>query len=120
MAQADGRESHMMRPAYKLDFSKPARRGARHAGQFHMTIRVRVYVSDGTGITAETIGHSLLTQFTGSFATDRLPFVDTPEKAGRRPRRSAAAASSTATRPIVVNSCVDEDAQPRSWPKAGR
>ena len=34
------------------------------------------YVSDGTGITAETIGHSLLTQFTAEeFATDRLPFV---------------------------------------------
>ena len=32
------------------------------------------YVSDGTGITAETIGHSLLTQFTGTpSATDRIP-----------------------------------------------
>ena len=35
------------------------------------------YVSDGTGITAETIGHSMLTQFSGMrFQTDRLPFVD--------------------------------------------
>jgi hypothetical protein len=42
-------------------------------------IRPVFYVSDGTGITAETIGHSLLTQFTGSrFKTDRMPFVDTP------------------------------------------
>ena len=40
------------------------------------------YVSDGTGITAETIGHSLLTQFTGTrFVTDRIPFVDTVDKA---------------------------------------
>ena len=40
------------------------------------------YVSDGTGITAETIGHSILTQFTGTrFATDRIPFVDTVDKA---------------------------------------
>ena len=40
------------------------------------------YVSDGTGITAETIGHSMLTQFSGiRFQTDRLPFVDTPDKA---------------------------------------
>ena len=40
------------------------------------------FVSDGTGITAETIGHTLLTQFSGvSFATDRIPFVDTPERA---------------------------------------
>ena len=40
------------------------------------------YVSDGTGITAETIGHSLLTQFSGvRFAPDRIPFVDSPDKA---------------------------------------
>ena len=40
------------------------------------------YVSDGTGITAETIGHSLLTQFGGvRFAPERLPFVDNPDKA---------------------------------------
>ena len=39
-------------------------------------------VSDGTGITAETIGHSLLTQFTGfRFQTDRISFVDDEEKA---------------------------------------
>ncbi len=30
------------------------------------TIRPVFYVSDGTGITAETIGHSLLTQFSDS------------------------------------------------------
>ena len=46
------------------------------------TIRPVFYVSDGTGITAETIGHSLLTQFSGfSFITDRMSFVDDPEKA---------------------------------------
>ena len=45
-------------------------------------IRPVFYVSDGTGITAETIGHSLLTQFHGNrFETDRLPFVDSPDKA---------------------------------------
>ncbi len=43
------------------------------------TIRPVFYVSDGTGITAETIGHSLLTQFSGfSFITDRMSFVDDP------------------------------------------
>ena len=45
-------------------------------------VRPVFYVSDGTGITAETIGHSLLTQFEGlRFSTDRLPFVDTLDKA---------------------------------------
>ena len=44
------------------------------------------YVSDGTGITAETIGHSLLTQFNHQpFNTDRIPFVDTPDKARQAP-----------------------------------
>jgi regulator of PEP synthase PpsR (kinase-PPPase family) len=52
-------------------------------GGWPMTaIRPVFYVSDGTGITAETIGHSLLTQFSGfQFLTDRLAFVDDPDKA---------------------------------------
>ena len=45
----------------------------------HRTI---FYVSDGTGITAETIGHSVLTQFDGvDFESYRIPFVDSEEKA---------------------------------------
>ena len=40
------------------------------------------YVSDGTGITTETIGHSVLAQFQGvQYHAHRIPFVDTPEKA---------------------------------------
>jgi [pyruvate, water dikinase]-phosphate phosphotransferase / [pyruvate, water dikinase] kinase len=75
-----------------------------------MTIRPVYYVSDGTGITAETIGHSLLTQFTGTrFATDRLPFVDTPEKAREAAMEIRRGGEQHGTRPIVVNSCVDED-----------
>ncbi len=66
------------------------------------------YVSDGTGITAETIGHSLLTQFTGSrFHTDRLPFVDTLDKAREAARRIRAVGEQAGIRPIVVNTCVD-------------
>ena len=46
------------------------------------TTRLVFYVSDGTGITAETIGHSLLTQFGGmQFNTSRIPFVDSVERA---------------------------------------
>ncbi|MFT4179752.1 MAG: pyruvate, water dikinase regulatory protein [Thermomonas sp.] len=71
-------------------------------------IRPVFYVSDGTGITAETIGHSLLTQFTGTrFATDRLPFVDSPEKASEAAAHIRAAGEQAGCRPIVVNSCVD-------------
>jgi [pyruvate, water dikinase]-phosphate phosphotransferase / [pyruvate, water dikinase] kinase len=66
------------------------------------------YVSDGTGITAETIGHSVLTQFGGvAFDTQRIPFVDTPEKALHAVERIREAGVRTGTRPIVVNTVVD-------------
>ena len=71
-------------------------------------VRPVFYVSDGTGITAETIGHSLLTQFGGSrFRTDRLPFMDTPEKARDVANRIRMAGEAAGARPIVVTSCVD-------------
>ena len=73
-------------------------------------IRPVFYVSDGTGITAETIGHSLLTQFAGlRFVTDRLPFVDSPDKAREAAARVRAAGEAAGARPIVVNSCVDAE-----------
>ena len=66
------------------------------------------YVSDGTGITAETIGHSLLTQFTDtSFTTDRIPFVDDADKARRAADEIRQAGVEHGLRPIVGNSCVD-------------
>ena len=40
------------------------------------------YVSDGTAITAETVGRSLITQFTGiDFIEKRLPFINDVETA---------------------------------------
>ena len=72
------------------------------------SIRPVFYVSDGTGITAETIGHSLLTQFSGfQFLTDRLAFVDDADKAREASARIRAAGELHGVRPIVVNSCVD-------------
>lgn len=66
------------------------------------------YVSDGTGITAETIGHSLLTQFAGTrFVTDRMPFVDTFDKARMAADEIRQAGVQHGLRPVVVNSCVD-------------
>ena len=73
-----------------------------------MPVRPVFYVSDGTGITAETIGHSLLTQFGhATFVTDRIPFVDTPDKARLAVEEIRRAGELHGTRPIVVNSCVD-------------
>jgi len=76
-----------------------------------MTSRPRrpiFFVSDGTGITAETIGHSVLTQFDGiDFDTKRLPFVDSEEKAQVACALICAAHAHTQWRPIVVNTVVD-------------
>lgn len=40
-----------------------------------------IFVSDGTGITAETLGNSVLTQFEGPFTKTRRPFVETIDRA---------------------------------------
>ncbi|MBS0212439.1 MAG: kinase/pyrophosphorylase [Proteobacteria bacterium] len=67
------------------------------------------YVSDGTGITAETIGHSLLTQFEGiRFQTQRFSFVDTPDKAREALRHIMTACTLRAERPIIITSVVEE------------
>ena len=47
-----------------------------------MTKRTVFFVSDGTGITAESLGHSLLSQFEGvEWVQYRLPFINSREKA---------------------------------------
>src|SRR5258708_23538549 len=44
--------------------------------------RTVFFVSDGTGITVEMLGHSLLTQFDGiRFDQTTVPFIDSVEKA---------------------------------------
>lgn len=66
------------------------------------------YISDGTGITAETIGHSLLTQFDGvAFETVRIAFVDSAEKAEQAAARIVDAGKSSGLKPIVINTVVD-------------
>jgi [pyruvate, water dikinase]-phosphate phosphotransferase / [pyruvate, water dikinase] kinase len=72
------------------------------------TMRQVFYISDGTGITAETIGHSLLTQFNGvEFRTYRMPFVDCVEKAQSAAERIRNAGEQSGYRPIVINTVVD-------------
>jgi len=70
--------------------------------------RTIFYVSDGTGITAETIGHSVLTQFDDiDFDTFRIPFIDDEEKAHGAAARIRNSYATTGIRPIVVNTVVD-------------
>ena len=71
--------------------------------------RTIFYVSDGTGITAETIGHSVLTQFeTVAFDTFRIPFVIDDDKARAAAVRIKTAYAQTGARPIVVNTIMDK------------
>lgn len=66
------------------------------------------FISDGTGITAETIGNSLLPQFPDAqFETHRIPFIDNLEKAERAAERIRQSASDSGQRPIVINTVVD-------------
>lgn len=72
--------------------------------------RTVFFVSDSTGITAETIGNSILAQFEGvEFQGHRIAFVDTPEKAHAAALRIKLACAHTDDRPIVVNTVVDPE-----------
>ena len=71
--------------------------------------RTVFFVSDGTGITAQMLGHSLLTQFEGvDFDQVTLPFVDSAEKAEECLARIEAEAASSG-QPIVFSTLVNQD-----------
>ena len=70
--------------------------------------RTVFFISDGTGITAETLGHSLLTQFEGiRFRQVRIPFVSTLAQARDCLRQIQDAARRDGTRPIVIATLMD-------------
>lgn len=71
--------------------------------------RSAFFVSDGTGITAETFGHAVLTQFELDFREIRLPFIDTPEKALEAVQRINQAAITDGHRPIVFSTLVNPE-----------
>ena len=71
--------------------------------------RTVFFISDRTGITAEMLGNSLLTQFEDvQFQRVTIPFVDTPEKIDEAVRQVNATAEAQGRRPIVVSSVVSE------------
>jgi len=70
--------------------------------------RTVFFVSDGTGITAEMLGHTLLTQFEGiEFVQIKLPFIDTVPKAETCVARINQAGGGRTGRPIVFTTLVD-------------
>lgn len=65
------------------------------------------FVSDGTGITAETFGNAMLAQFETKARHVRLPFVDTVDKAHQVVRQINHAAEIDGKRPIVFTTLVN-------------
>jgi [pyruvate, water dikinase]-phosphate phosphotransferase / [pyruvate, water dikinase] kinase len=72
--------------------------------------RTVFFVSDQTGVTAETMGHSLLTQFEGlTFRAVTLPFVATVDKAIEARARIDATAAAEGELPIVFSTLIQDD-----------
>src|ERR1700710_2583065 len=72
--------------------------------------RIAFFISDRTGITAEMLGHSLLTQFEGvRFEEVTLPFVDTPDKAHEIVLRINESGVSEGVRPIVISTLANTE-----------
>lgn len=70
--------------------------------------RTVFYVSDGTGITSETLGHSLMTQFESlKLRRETMPFIDTADKAREAVALINGAHQRDGRRPIVFSTLVD-------------
>ena len=75
-----------------------------------MAERTVFFLSDQTGVTAETLGHSLLTQFNGQeFRQVTLPFIDSDDKAEDALARINEAGKADSMRPIVFSTLVQDN-----------
>ena len=74
-----------------------------------MPNRTVFFVSDSTGITAETFGNSILNQFAAKPRHVRRPFVDSADKAHQVVREINHAAEVEGRRPIVFVTLVDRE-----------
>src|SRR3989440_6869651 len=72
--------------------------------------RTVLFVSDGTGIRAQMLGHSLLRQFEGvDFDQVTMPFVDSAEKAEECLARIGAETAKGNGQPIVFSTLVNQE-----------
>ncbi|MCH8278905.1 MAG: kinase/pyrophosphorylase, partial [Proteobacteria bacterium] len=75
-----------------------------------MDERTVFFLSDQTGVTAETLGHSLITQFSNrNFRQITLPFIDTEDKAKTAVQTINSAGEASALRPIIFSTLVKEN-----------
>jgi regulator of PEP synthase PpsR (kinase-PPPase family) len=95
----------------------------RQAFHFCSAINMRrtvFFVSDQTGVTAETLGHSLLTQFEGSdFDQVTLPFLDTVDKIDGALARIEQRAAEQGAGPIIFSTLVQDNLRDRFKPGTG-
>ena len=75
--------------------------------QATMSQRTVFFISDGTGITAETFGNAILAQFEMQARHVRLPFTDSVDKAHQVVRRINHTGEIEGRRPIVFTTLVD-------------
>ncbi len=72
--------------------------------------RTAFFISDGTGITAETLGQSLLAQFeTISFTKLTRPYIDSVDKARAMVQQINNAAEKDGARPIIFDTVVNQE-----------
>lgn len=67
------------------------------------------FVSDGTGITAETFGNAILAQFEVKFRHIRIPFVDSVDKAHQAVRQIIHTGEVEGRKPIVFTTLVNTE-----------
>jgi regulator of PEP synthase PpsR (kinase-PPPase family) len=72
-----------------------------------MPNRTVFFISDGTGITAETFGNAILAQFELKPRHVRLPFIDTVDKAHQAVRQINHVGMVEGSRPIVFSTLVN-------------
>ncbi|MAF82971.1 MAG: pyruvate, water dikinase regulatory protein [Gammaproteobacteria bacterium] len=85
-----------------------------------MARRTVFFLSDQTGVTAETLGHSLLTQFDEhQFDQITLPFIDSVDKAEAAVRQINAVATEQAARPIIFSTLVHNELRQRFMHASG-
>ena len=78
-----------------------------HISHIFMPNPTVFFVSDGTGITAETFGNAILAQFEFKFRHIRIPFVDSVDKAHQAVRQINHTAELEGRRPIVFTTLVN-------------
>ncbi|WP_288387882.1 pyruvate, water dikinase regulatory protein [uncultured Cobetia sp.] len=72
--------------------------------------RTAFFISDGTGITAETLGRSLLAQFENTdIRMVTKPYIDSAEKATALVKAIESAHANDGERPIIIDTIVDQN-----------